>query len=102
MITTLKNNDEFVIAYCEWRLVGNSGLETPAGKYIWVNDIWVHPLYRSTYRVNLIIDEVMRIVPQADYCYFQRKDVNNKLHMYSRRQWERRRHAYDSQITKEK
>ena len=47
------------------------------------------------YRVNRIIDEIMRTNPDAKYCYFQRKDVNDKLHLYSRDQWERRRKSYE-------
>jgi len=102
LLTSLKDSEGKIIAYAEWRLVGPSGLETPAGKYVWINDCWVHKDYRGKHRINLLIDEVMRHVPNAEYCYFQRKDVNEKLHMYSRRQWERRRMSHDPLITGEK
>ena len=102
MITSLKNDDGLIYAFCEWRLVGKSGYDMENGEYIWVNDMWVHPKYRGQNKVSRIIDEIMRDVPQAQYCYFQRKAVNNKVHMYSRRSWERRRNAYDSQLIKEK
>lgn len=95
MITTLKDEGGKVVAFCEWRLLGESGLEVPSGKYVWVNDCWVHEDYRNKHKVARIIDEIMRTVPQAEYCYFQRKDVNRKVHMYSRAQWERRRRVYD-------
>ena len=95
MVTTLKDKWGRIIAYCEWRLVGQSGLETPNGEYVWVNDLWIHKEYRMKYKVNRFIDEVMRIVPQANYCYFQRKDVSNKIHLYSRSQMERKRKVYD-------
>ena len=102
MITSLKDNDGKIIAYCEWRLVGQSGQEVPSGEYIWLNDCWVHDGYRMTHRINRIIDEIMRLVPNAKYCYFQRKDVNNKVHIYSRRQWERRRMTHDPLIKGDK
>lgn len=95
MVTVLKDNEGKVISYCEWRLVGQSGHETPSGEYVWVNDFWVHEDYRLKHKVERIIDEVMRIVPQARYCYFQRKDKNMKLRIFTRNQMERRRNAYE-------
>lgn len=95
MITNLKDSDGKIIAYCEWRLVGQSGYEIPNGEYIWVNDMWVHPNYRNKNKLGRIVDEIMRIVPQAQYCYFQRKDVDDKIHIWSRTQWERRRKSYE-------
>ena len=95
MVTCLKDKEGRIIAYCEWRLVGDSGLEVPNGRYVWVNDLWVHRVFRGKNKVNRIIDEIMRMVPQADYCYFQRKHVNEKLHLYTRHQMERKRMAYE-------
>ena len=95
MITSLKDLTGRIIAYAEWRLVGPSGYESEIGEFVWLNDIWVHEEFRNTFKVNRIIDEIMRRVPQAQYCYFQRKDVNGKVHMYSKRSWERRRNAYE-------
>lgn len=95
MITSLKDSEGKIIAYCEWRLVGPSGYEVPSGQYIWVNDMWVHEGCRFKNKVGRIVDEIMRMVPQAQYCYFQRKDVSEKVHIYTRSQWERRRKAYE-------
>lgn len=102
MITSLKDNEGRIVAYCEWRLVGQSGLETPSGEYIWINDIWIHEYYRNKCYINRVIDEIMILVPQAKYCYFQRRDVNNKLHLWSRSQFERRRNRYDKLIIGDK
>jgi hypothetical protein len=101
MITTLKDLDGKVVCYCEWRLVGPSGYDCENGEYVWINDMWIHETFRNKYKVNRIIDEVMRICPQANYCYFHRKNKNDKIRIYTRSQWERRRHAYDSQLIKE-
>jgi len=95
LLTSLKDNEGKIISYCEWRLVGESGLEVPSGKYVWVNDFWVHEKYRNKNKVNRMIDEIMRIVPQAEYVYFQRKNVSDKIHIYSRSQMERKRNAYE-------
>jgi hypothetical protein len=98
MITTLKDYDGKVITFCEWRLVGPSGYDMENGEYVWINDIWCHPSHRNRYKVNRIIDEVMRMVPDAKYCYFQRKKKNERVRIYTRTQWERRRHAYDPEL----
>ena len=95
MITTLKNEQGYVIGYCEWRLVGKSGLEVPNGEYVWINDAWIHQEFRMTHKINRIIDEIMRLVPTAKYAYFQRKDVSKKIHIWTRSQFERRRNRYD-------
>lgn len=98
MVTSLKDTEGRIIAFCEWRLVGQSGYEVPNGEYVWVNDCWVHEDYRMEKRINRIIDEIMRAVPQAKYCYFQRKNKNEKLRIFTREQWERRRMSYDNLI----
>lgn len=102
MVTTLKNEDGYVIALCEWRLVGASGYEVPNGEYIWINDMWVHEDYRHIHKVNRIIDEIMCLVPEAKYAYFQRKNKNERLRIFTRAQWERRRNTHDIMIKKEK
>ena len=91
MIAVKKDKEGRVIAYCEWRLVGQSGYECPNGKYVYVPDIWVHSSTRHQHLINEIIDDVMALVPQAEYCYFQRKDYNNKVRIFTRSQMERRR-----------
>jgi hypothetical protein len=100
MVTNIKDLDGKVIAYCEWRLVGPSGYEVPSGEYIWINDIWVHEDFRNTQKVNRIIDEIMTMQPQAKYCYFHRLKKNNKIRIYKKDYWDRRRNAYDSLINR--
>lgn len=91
MITTIQDSEGKVTAYCEWRLVGQSGYDMENGKYVWVNDLWIHKSVRHKGLVNDIIDRIMTIVPQAEYCYFQRKRYNNKVRIFTNSQMERRR-----------
>lgn len=95
MVSFVKDYDSKIIAFIEWRLVGPSGHEVPSGEFVWVNDIWVHPNFRHTNRIGRMIDEVMRAVPHAKYCYFQRKEYNRKLRIHTRSQFNRRRLIYD-------
>ncbi len=101
MITSLKDEQGRVIAYAEWRLVGPSGYEVEDGEYVWLSDLWVHQDFERTKRINRIIDEVMRMVPNAKWCYFTRHKYTGRKKMFSREQWERRRNAYDSLVNKE-
>lgn len=102
MITKLMDTDGKIVAYCEWRIVGPSGYETPNAEYIWINDIWVHKEFRNTHRVNRMIDEIMRICPDAKYGYFQRKNHNDRVRIYTRSQFERMRMVYDPLTTGDK
>jgi hypothetical protein len=95
LITSLKDEHGKIVAYCEWRLVGPSGYEIENGEYVWVNDIWVHGEFRHAGKLNRIIDEIMRDTPQAKYCYFTRGKYGERMKMFTRAQWERRRKAYE-------
>lgn len=101
MLTSLKDEDDRIIAYAEWRLVGGSGYDVEDGHYVWVADLWVHNDFERTKRINRIIDEVMRIAPSAKWCYFTRHKYGGRKKMFSREFWERRRNVYDSLVTKE-
>lgn len=96
MVTSLKDESGRIVCYCEWRLVGKSGFDRPDGEYVWVNDLWVHPEYKRTMRINRIVDEVMRSAPSANYCYFKREKYNGRLKMFTKEYWERRRQAYET------
>ena len=94
MITSIKDDQNRIIAYVEWRLVGQSGFDKQDGEYVWINDCWVHQDYRMRDLLNRMTDEVMRQVPSARYCYFQRLKRNERLRMYTHDAWQRRRQAY--------
>jgi len=101
LLTSLKDNEGKIIAYCEWRLVGKSGFDQVRGEYVWVEDLWVHGDYKMTNRINRMIDEILRLVPSAKYCYFKRGKYKDRLKMFKREQWERRRRTFDPLITPE-
>ena len=95
MITNLKDDAGKIIAYCEWRLVGPSGYEAPNADHIWVNAIWVHDDYRHLNKIGMIIDEIMANTPQAMFGYFSRGKYGDRMKMFTREQWERRRTSCD-------
>ena len=92
MLTKYHDEDGRIIAYCEWLRVGASGYTQDNGDYIWVQDLWVHESFRFQHRVSDFIDEVMKKVPDAKYCYFNREKLGeNRLRIYTQAQMERRR-----------
>ncbi len=52
MITTIKNNDGFVIAYIESTKVDVNGIYDPKGIFIRIENLWVHSKqrYSSTFK----------------------------------------------------
>jgi len=84
MITSLKDNDGKIISYVEWRLVGQSGFDREDGEYVFISDFWIHELHRGGVKIGRLIDEIMRLAPSANYCYFQRLKRNEKLRIYSK------------------
>lgn len=98
MITSLKDDSGRIIAFCEWRLVGQSGYDKEEGEYVWINDCWVHEDYRRTNKFNRIIDEILRAAPTAKWGYFVRGKYGFRKKIFSREQFERRRNAYDALI----
>jgi hypothetical protein len=69
------------------------------GKYVWVNDIWLHESVRGQDKLYEIIDDIFAIVPEeTEYCYFQRKKHNNRVRIFTRRQMERMRDKFREKV----
>ena len=95
MITTLKDYDGKVIAHVEWRVVGQSGYDMENGEYVWISDLWVHEAFNHQSKINELLDEAMKQVPDSvKYGYFQRLVHNDKKRIHSRAVFERRRASH--------
>ena len=79
MMTTLKNDEGYIISYIEWRQVGQSGFDKLYGEYIFVNDLWVHPEYRHHHMIEEMISRILMNAPEAQYCYFIRRKYNDRM-----------------------
>lgn len=55
MISTLKNFDGMIYAYAEWRVVDETGTMNSAGRYLYINDLWIHEKYRGKEVMNALI-----------------------------------------------
>ena len=99
MLCKKMDSDGKIIAICEWRLVGQSGYDMENGKYVWVNDLWIHESVRGQNKLYEIIDDIFALVPETtEYCYFQRKEHNNRVRIFTRRQMERMRDKFREKV----
>jgi len=48
MISVLKNDDGYVTGYIEWEIVNKDGQFENNGKYIYIQNVWIHPQERKT------------------------------------------------------
>lgn len=80
MIET-KKKDDYIYAFCEWNLVNEKGHFDRHGKYVWVNDLYIHPDYRR----NGILREFINKITEksgAKYCYFKREKYGGRMSIY--------------------
>ena len=79
MISTVKNEDGYVVAHVEWKTVDHSGLETKYGDYVWLQNLWIHPNYRSKGLLQEMIATILSKAPQAQYGYFTREKYGHRM-----------------------
>lgn len=83
MIETIKNQDGYIIAYIEWEVLDDNGQFKNGGKYIYIQNLWVHEKYRyNNYTADLsqkIHDHPFS--QKAEFVYWQvTRDVDgNKI-----------------------
>ncbi len=87
MIVTLKDPDDKVITYIEYRLVDHRGLDSEVGRWIWINNIWIHKsLERQGILRKLMRDNVAKY-PTAKWFYFKRTKYNGRIRKYEIRRF---------------
>ena len=90
MVTTTKDTEGRITAYIEWSLRDKLGLEDKEGKYVWVNDMWVHPNYRFKGMFRKFQRLIEPLVPTARFIYWRRKkhkrNGKSRISIYNERQ----------------
>jgi len=79
MISTSKDNEGRVIAYVEWRQVGQSGFDKLGGEYVWLQNLWIHEDYRGKKILQYLIADVLDKAPEAKYGYFTREKYGDRM-----------------------
>jgi hypothetical protein len=85
MVTVLRNQGGYVLAFCEWYVVNDKGQFEENGSHVWINDIWIHPLERRSERffelINLINENPL--TQNSDFVYWV-KDKKDKQCVYAK------------------
>ena len=90
MVSTVKDNNDRVIAFLEWRQVGQSGFDKLHGEYIWINHLWVHDDYKGYAIIKELIDDVLLKARMAKYAYFTRRKYQGRMSkLYKREDFSR-------------
>jgi len=58
MITVLKNRKEYVYGLIEWYLVDVKGQLDDVGKYMYINELWIHPDKRRKTTLKHLIQKL--------------------------------------------
>lgn len=86
MISTVKDDNDRVVAYLEWRQVGQSGIDKFRGEYLWINDLWIHPDYNSRWDVYRdLMNQTLFKAMDTKWMYFRRQKYGGRVsRLYSR------------------
>ena len=87
MLEVLRNDNEDIIAVCEWNLVDALGHFDQRGEFVWINEVEVSKSYRNGGILKEFIKILCARVPWAKYGYFTRGKYNKRQRLYSRKQW---------------
>ncbi len=87
MLITLRDNDGFITAACEWWCVDEDGKWDPAGTYVFVNQLEHSPDAEGFSCIQDIIAEIAWTAPWAKAAYWERRGKEDKrLHAFTRQQ----------------
>jgi len=90
MVTVVKDDDERVIGYIEWNIVGPSGYEVLNGEYIFIKNFWITPDLRGDKTIfRRLVSQILRKGLSAKFGYFTRKKYGGKMKIYPREFFEK-------------
>ena len=81
MTSVIKNEAGFVVAYCEWEIVNADGQFENNGKYIYIQNIWIHDKHRKTSLLRDLAEQIYnhRYTRNSKYVYWEiYRDIKRK------------------------
>ena len=85
MIEIEKTGGVLVYAYCDWHIVNQTGHPDPNGKYALIDEIWIHPDYRSNGTMRRLLHRAAQRHPQLKHMYYRHRKYD-RFNQYSRKQ----------------
>jgi len=82
MLAIRKNEDGYVYAYVDYRIVNQDGTDNKEGIYCYVWNIWVHPKYRRKDVLKEWLDVERIKFPLVKWLYFKRSKYGGRIRMF--------------------
>ena len=96
MIELLHSDIGEIRAVCEYYIVDKDGNYDAKGKFVWINEVFVAPKFRSNGCLKSLVKNVMEKVPETcEFGYFWRQNKypsdkftdRKSIRIYDKRQW---------------
>ena len=79
MLAVKKNEDGYVYAVAEYRIVNQDTTPNELGEYCYCKELWVHPKYERKGVVKEIITKERLKYPNLKYLYFKRTKYGGRM-----------------------
>jgi hypothetical protein len=73
------NEDDYVIAVAEYRIVDKDTTPNEKGLYCYIREFWVHPKHRRKNLIKEMIKEEHKKYPQVCWIYWRRTKYGGRM-----------------------
>jgi len=85
MVSSIKNDDDFIVAYMEWQILDDSYQFKNGGNKLYIQDVWIHNnnrtgfnFYNKIFKIILMAILLDKFSFNVDHLDFRRSKYNNK------------------------
>lgn len=82
MIELRHNEDGYVSAYADYRIVNKDGNEEKGGEYAYVKECWVHKSLQNGRTLVDLVRSSHSKNPQVKWIYYRRRKYGGKMKLY--------------------
>ena len=86
MVIVKKDNTGKVVAYADFRLMSETGVEVAQGSYAWIEEVWIHEPLRTRNVFNSILEDFIYTYsnkyPSAKFIYWKRNKHKDRMSLY--------------------
>lgn len=80
MIIDIRNNEGYVYAWCVYQIVGEDGKTENGGKFVYIEDIWIHKNHRNgTLNELIIMIATDPNIFNCEWVYWEKRKENFKV-----------------------
>ena len=86
MVSVLDNQEGFLTGYIEWYVLNEHGQFQENGDYIYIHEIWIHPLQRKKKALKHLIQKIDKdpLGYTAKWVYWSREKYNRLTRPFPR------------------